>query len=113
MAKQADVCWLVTTEIIQPRFTPKIVSVRMLCDGWLECGVWWLREKPILTYAVVKQRCARAQKYRNKTPAWWQAIPKYMAMPKYLRFAIQQLFNNYPTTYSTTYSTTLQELHIY
>ena len=37
MVKKADVCWLVTAEMIQQKFTPK-VSVRTLRDGLHERG---------------------------------------------------------------------------
>ena len=44
MAKKADVRWLVTAEMIQQKFTPK-VSVRTLGGGFHERGVWWHKSR--------------------------------------------------------------------
>ena len=74
LVKEADVRWLVTAELIQKKFAPK-VCIRTLQKALHERDVWFfrLREKPILTDEDVEERYIWAKLYRRRSKAWWLA----------------------------------------
>ena len=63
-AKKADVRWLVSAEMIQQKFTPK-VSVRTLRDGLRERGVWWRKMR---TGNKIVGAATKRYMYINKFP---------------------------------------------
>jgi hypothetical protein len=73
MVKKANVRYLVTLQMIQARFPPK-VCLRVLRNALHERNIWFhkLRRKPILTDEDVACRWKWAKQYRKMTKSWWR-----------------------------------------
>ena len=73
MVDEAAGRYMVTREMIQARFVPKVCD-RVIANAQHERGIWMyrMREKPILTPEDVAARRRWAERYRHKTPSWWR-----------------------------------------